>query len=229
MPPEVGPLILTCTVGLGTIALGGIGLYRLSKKVDNFMAKAMIQSVVETIANYDNHPRNPIDRNNNLDKFLQLIREHRYPLTDSGVVQPVDGWEEDLLYTRRTSDPLLQSLIDQHLRSLIIASRIGVLNPRELSERELDYRKGGPSPFPPVAQYFDWSLKYVFEKMIKEAKEANELDRSQILTKLYEQQTEIFGAAGLRFDFELGETLRDMLTTCRQYIHPSERINQNRP
>lgn len=152
-------------------------------------------------------------------KHLDLIREHRYPLIRDYIPLSVNSWEENLLLSRRTSNPELQELLDQHLISIIWATRLEVFNPKDFVEREVEYRTFGR--LPPTTRYFEWSMMHAYDQLIEEADKQGLSENAQFLVVLKGQFDQILRATGLFYEGEMGKVLRDVLSAFRRY-QPNE-------
>lgn len=148
-------------------------------------------------------------------KYLELIREHKYPLIKDYFSLPVNSWEENLLFSRRTRSPELQTLLDQHLISIIWATRLGVFNPRDFAKREVDYRTFGG--LPPTTRFFEWSMIAAYDEMIEMAGKQGLSDNADFLGVLKGQFDQILRTTGLLRQGEMGDVLRDVLSSFQRY------------
>ena len=152
-------------------------------------------------------------------EYLALIREHKYPLIEDYFPLKVNSWEESLFLSRRTSVPELQILVDQHLISIIWATRFKAFNPREFVSREVDYRTRGD--LPPTARFFEWSMDFAYDEMIRAAGSQGQQENVEFLEVLKGQFGEILRKTGLLHQSEMGTVLRDMLSSFQRF-QPSE-------
>ena len=150
-----------------------------------------------------------------ISKYLQLIHEQKYPLIEDFPTLNDNPWEVDLLYSRKTSKPELQTLLDHHLISIIWATRFGEFNPREFAKREVDYRVF--YDFPPTTRFFEKSMMHAYDDMIKEAEEQGLQEKGQFLVALKEQFGQILSTTGWGYEGEMGTVLRDVLSACQRY------------
>ncbi|MDD5015354.1 MAG: hypothetical protein PHW73_09725, partial [Atribacterota bacterium] len=100
-------------------------------------------------------------------KYLDLVREHKYPLVNEYFPLKVTPWEENLLLSRRTSNPELQTLLDQYLISTIWTTRLGAFDPKDFVTREIEYRTY--FHYPPTTRFFEQSMISAYDEMIKGA------------------------------------------------------------
>ena len=152
-------------------------------------------------------------------KYLKLIREHKYPLIKDYFSLPVNSWEENLLFSRRTGSPEIQTLLDQHLISIIWATRFGAFNPQDFVKREIDHRTFGG--LPPTTRFFEWSMIATYDEMIEVAEKQGQRENVEFLGVLKGQFDQILRTTGLFHQGEMGEVLRDVLSSFQRY-QPSE-------
>ena len=154
-----------------------------------------------------------------ISKYLELIHEHKYQLIKDFFPLIVSSWEENLLYSRRTSSPELQTLLNQHLISIIWATRLGAFNPKDFEKREMSYRTF--DSLPPTTRFFEQSMMCAYDEMIEEAGKQGLQENGQFLNVLKGQFDQILRATGLSYEGEMGKVLRDVLSAYKRY-HPNE-------